>query len=128
MIDYNSIILIVPPIITAAFAYMVARKKNIISERLNKAKIDADIQNQALTIVRGVMNDMRDELRKEIDVLRKENEHLKEEVHSNRRRVELLESQLEASAKLVETLKAEILTLQTTLSVYKDENERLKNK
>jgi len=59
MLDGTALITILPPIATAFFAYLVARKRNLVSERLNKAKINADIQTQALTIVQGVMNDMR---------------------------------------------------------------------
>ena len=59
------IITIIPPILTAIFAYLIAWKRNIISEKMDKAKLDADIQSQALTIVKSVMNDMREELRRE---------------------------------------------------------------
>lgn len=61
----SSLLLIVPPIVTASFAYLIAKKKNIISERMNRAKIDSESQSQALDIVKGVMVDMRNELHRE---------------------------------------------------------------
>ena len=128
MVDINAIILIIPPILTAAFAYLVARKKNIITERISKAKIDSEIQGQSLTIVEKVVGDMRIELRREIDDLRKENESLKKAIDDSQIRIEMLESQLDASNQLVATLKTEIATLQTALSIYKEENTRLKAK
>jgi len=126
MLDASSLLLIVPPILTATFAYMVARKKNVITERIGRAKIDSEIQTQALTIVRGVMNDMRDEFRREIDALKKENEFLKEEVDDNRNKIEHLQTQLTASDVLVASLKSEISTLQSALKLYQEENARLK--
>lgn len=126
MIDASIIITIVPPIVTGVFAYMIARKKNTISERINKAKVDAEIQNQALTIVRGVMNDMREEFHREIGNLRKENQELKEKVQENERELDTLRDQLKASDKLVETLQSEIASLQNTIKTYQDEISRLK--
>jgi uncharacterized coiled-coil DUF342 family protein len=128
MIDTNAIILIIPPILTAAFAYLIARKKNIITERLSKAKIDSEIQVQALTVVEKVMGEMRTELRREIDELRKENEYLKKAIVDSQARIETLESQLDASNELVAILRSEISTLQTAISMYKEENNRLKAK
>ena len=126
MLDASAILLIVPPIVTAAFAYMVARKKNVVTERMGRAKIDSEIQTQALTIVRGVMNDMRDEFRREIDSLTKENETLKEEVADNANKIETLHVQLTASDVLVATLKSEINTLQNAIKMYQEENARLR--
>ena len=124
--DISIFITIIPPILTAVFAYLVARKRNIVSERLNKAKIDADIQSQALTIVKGVMNDMRDELRREIDMLRKENEVLKLSVKDNQDKIATLSNQLDASDQLIAVLKSEIITLQSTIKVYEEELTRLR--
>lgn len=126
--DINAIILIIPPIITAIFAYLIARKKNIISERISKAKIDSEIQTQALSIVDKVMGEMRVELRREIDELRKENESLKKAVVDSQTRIESLESQLGESDQLISILKSEILTLKAALAMYKEENIRLKTK
>ena len=128
MLDTNAIILIIPPIITAAFAYLIARKKNLITERISKAKIDSEINIQALNIVEKVTGDMRLELRREIEELRKENENLRASMRDSQHRIESLESQLEASDKLVSTLRSEIISLQTALSIYKEENIRLKTK
>jgi uncharacterized coiled-coil DUF342 family protein len=126
--DINAIILIIPPIITAIFAYLIARKKNIISERIGKAKIDSEIQTQALSIVDKVMGEMRIELRREIDELRKENESLKKSIVDSQTRIESLESQLDESDQLVSILRSEISTLKVALAMYKEENTRLKSK
>jgi chromosome segregation ATPase len=126
MIDSSIIITIVPPIITAIFAYLIARKKNVIAEKINKSKVDAEIHNQAFTIVRGVMNDMREELRREISDLRKDNDKLKEKVEENYSKIESLIEQCMISDKLVETLRSEIATLRATIKTYEDEIVRLK--
>jgi uncharacterized coiled-coil DUF342 family protein len=126
--DINAIILIIPPIITAIFAYLIARKKNIISERIGKAKIDSEIQTQALSIVDKVMGEMRVELRREINELRKENESLKKSIVDSQTRIESLESQLDESDHLVSILRSEISALKAALAMYKEENTRLKSK
>lgn len=126
MLDVSVIVTIVPPILTAVFAYLVARKRNIISERINKAKVDADVQSQALNIVRGVMNDMRDEFRREIESLRAENVKLKAEVNENRNQIANLQEQLTASDVLVESLRSEISILKKTLTIYEEEIARLR--
>lgn len=128
MLDTSAIILIVPPILSAAFAYLIARKKNVVTERLNRAKIDSEIQTQALTIVRGVMNDMRDEFKREIDALKKENEGFKAEIALNANKISTLQIQLTASDVLVATLKSEISTLQGAIKMYQEENARLRGK
>lgn len=128
MMDINAILLIIPPILTAVFAYLIARKKNIITERISKAKIDSEIQTQALTIVEKVMGEMRAELRREIDELRRENEELKKAISESESKLESLQHQLEASNQLVSILRSEIGTLQAALAMYKEENTRLKAK
>lgn len=128
MMDINAILLIIPPILTAVFAYLIARKKNIITERISKAKIDSEIQTQALSIVEKVMGEMRAELRREIDELRKENEELKKAINDSQSKIESLQNQLEASNQLVAILRSEIGTLQAALTMYKEENTRLKSK
>ena len=128
MIDVNAIILIVPPILTAGMAYLVARKKNVVNERVGKAKIDAEIQSQALTIVRGVMTDMRDEFRRELEDLKKENISLRKDLNNQTLQITSLQTQLSASGELINSLKHEITTLQITGELYRKENERLKNK
>jgi chromosome segregation ATPase len=126
MFDLSIIVTIVPPVVTAIFAYLVARKKNIVSERISRAKVDADIQSQALNLVRGVMNDMREDFHREITSLKEENEKLKEEMEDNKSRVQNLEKQLVASDELIETLRSEISTLKKTLTFYEEEIARLR--
>jgi CII-binding regulator of phage lambda lysogenization HflD len=126
MLDVNVLITILPPILAAVFAYLIARKRNAASERVNRAKIEADVQTQALQIVRGVMNDMRDEFKREIDALRNENRTLKVEIEENKNRLMVLQKQLVASDELVETMRSEISALKKTLAVYEAEIERLR--
>lgn len=126
MIDTSTLITIIPPIVTGIFAYLIALKKNKITGDLNKAKLDAEIQNQALTIVQGVMHDMRDELKREIVILRDDNEKLKKQSSENYFDIKTLREQLRASDVLVETLKNEIESLRNTIKMYENEISRLK--
>jgi len=116
--DMGIIITIIPPILTAIFAYLIAWKRNIISEKMDKAKLDADIQSQALTIVKSVMNDMREELRREIEVLRKEKDALKIQIESSEIQIKDLRTQLEASDEIIIALKSQISILQSTIKLY----------
>ncbi len=116
--DVGIIITIIPPILTAIFAYLVAWKRNIISEKMDKAKLDADIQTQALTIVKSVMNDMREELRHEIEILRKEKDDLKVQLDITVNQIRDLRNQLESSEELIVALKSQIGVLQNTIKVY----------
>jgi len=125
--DASILITIVPPILTATFAYLIAKKRNIISGKISQAKIEADIQTQALTIVKGVMNDMRDEFKREIDGLRKEKDELKIKVDETTAQLNALRSQLDASDEIISTLKSEINTLRSTVKIYEEEITRLRN-
>jgi chromosome segregation ATPase len=126
MIYSGILITVVPPILTGVFAFLIARKKNIITEKVSRAKIDAEIQTQALTIVRGVMNDMRDEFRREIASLKVENERLRVKVEDTEKDIRGLHVQLRVSDELVANLKGEIATLRSTIKIYEDEIVRLK--
>jgi predicted nucleic acid-binding Zn-ribbon protein len=127
MLDVSLIITIVPPIVTGIFAYLVARKKNIVAERISRAKVDADVQSQALTIVRQVMNDMREDFQREMSVLKEENQKLKYQIEDNKQKLQSMQEQMEASDVLIETLKSELSTLKKTLTIYEKEIERLRN-
>jgi chromosome segregation ATPase len=120
--DTSIIITIVPPILTAIFAYLIARKRNLLS----RAKLDADIQSQALIIVKGVMADMREELKREIDTLRREKDELKLKIDSAETQINSLRHQLDASDEIIATLKSEINTLQSTNKMYQDEIARIR--
>jgi chromosome segregation ATPase len=126
MFDLSIIVTIVPPIVTAAFAYLVARKKNIVSERITRAKVDADVQTQALNLVRGVMNDMRQDFHREITSLKEDNQKLRQEIEENSSSLQILQKQLVASDELIETLRSEISTLKKTLTFYEEEIARLR--
>ncbi len=126
MLDANILITILPPMLTAVFAYLIARKRNTVTERISRAKIDADVQTQALQIVRGVMNDMREEFKREIDSLRAENNLLRDEIEENTSRLVILQKQLVTSDGLVETMRSEISALKKTLALYEAEIDRLR--
>jgi predicted nucleic acid-binding Zn-ribbon protein len=126
MIDTGILVTVVPPFLTGVFAFLIARKKNTISEKVSRAKIDAEIQTQALTIVRGVMNDMRDEFRREISNLKVENERMRKKLDDTENDISELHTQLRASDELVANLKGEIASLRSTIKIYEDEIARLK--
>jgi len=128
MLDVNILITIIPPVLTAVFAYLIARKKNVITERMNRAKVDADVQSQALNIVRGVITDMRDEFKRELDELRKENATLKHEIENNRNDLKNLQEQLDSRDAMIDTLQSEISALKKTVNLYEAEIERLRKK
>ena len=110
----------IPASVTGAIAFIVGKRKNASSERITKAKAEAYVQIKALDIVRGIIQDLKDEFLRELKVLKAENEELK---HS----IKELEQQLVASSQLTETLRGEINSLRNTLKTYQEENERLKN-
>ena len=127
IIDMDAnLINIIPPIIAALFAYLIARKRSIIADKHAKAKLDADIQTQALNIVSGVMSEMKQEFRREIESLRTENNQLKLKIEEAESRIDTLRSQLDASDKLISALRSEINTLQSTINFYEKELDRLK--
>lgn len=126
MLDPNVVITIVPAIATAIFAYLVAHKRNTITERLNRAKLDAETQNQALAIVRGVMTDMQNYFHKEMEILRGDNEKLRQQLEENKETLNVLKQQLIESDELVRSLRSEIATLKKALVIYEDEIARLR--
>ena len=80
MIEYTPILAAtIPTAITGVFAYMLGRRKNIMAEKIAKSKTDAEIQGKALDIVKGVIQDMKDEFLREIKSLKLEIEKLSAE-------------------------------------------------
>jgi methyl-accepting chemotaxis protein len=134
MIDTNTIITVVPPIITGAFAYFIASRKKQSEERINKAKTDADTQNQALIIVRGVVDDMRNEFRREIDNLksdndrlRSDNDKLEEKVMVCNNTILSLSQEIKTQNENVIQFHSEVASLKATIKVYENELARLKH-
>ena len=128
MIEYTPILAAtVPTLITGVIGFIVGRRKNISSERINKAKSDADIQGKALDIVKSVIQDLKDEFLKEIKELKLQIEGLTSENAKLKLSIQDLETQLAASSKLSEILQGEITSLQRSLTAYKEENDKLKN-
>lgn len=110
---------IIPPIIASILTYVVAMKR----AKLIQIKTIAEIQAKAIELVQKAEEQMRSELRKDIERIREENETLK-------RKVEILETQRNESDRLSNTLKEEIHTLREALNHYKkivDENKIVMN-
>jgi chromosome segregation ATPase len=128
MIEYTPILAAtIPTAITGIVAYMLGRRKNIMAEKIAKSKTEAEIQGKALDIVKGVIQDMKDEFLREIKNLKTEIEKLTSENEKLKISIEDLETQLIASGKLSATLQDEITSLQRSLTAYKEENDKLKN-
>lgn len=118
MIDGNILITIVPPIFAAVIAYGIARIKSGANERIQRAKIEAEVDNRAMTMVKDIMEEMRKELKAEIAVLREENKALKESAAQNRDEIENLRKRLRESSELQDAMKIEIASLKSTIQWY----------
>lgn len=118
MIDGNILITIVPPIFAAIIAYAIARIKSNANERIQKAKIDAEVDTRAMDMVKGVMEEMRTELKTEIATLREENGILQEKAERNREEIETLQKRLHESSELQDAMKIEIASLRRTIEWY----------
>jgi len=128
MIEYTPIFAAtIPTLITGVVAYMLGRRKNIMAEKIAKSKTEAEIQGKALDIVKGVIQDMKEEFLREIKSLKIEVEKLTTENVKLKVSIQDLEAQLIASGKLSATLQDEITSLQRSLTAYKEENDKLKN-
>jgi len=118
MIDGNILITIVPPVFAALIAYAIARIKSNANERIQRAKIDADVDNRAMEMVKGIMEEMRAELKAEISALRNENKLLQETSKHNRDEIETLQRRLRESSELQDAMKIEIASLKNTIQWY----------
>jgi hypothetical protein len=118
MIDGNILITIVPPIFAALIAYGIARIKSNASVRIQKAKLESEVDGRAMEIVRSVMAEMKAELKAEISILREENKLLRETVNVNRDEIEALRKRLRESSELQDAMKIEIASLKNTIQWY----------
>jgi len=118
MIDGNIFITIAPPIFADLIAYAIARIKSNANERIQRAKIEAEVDGKAMEIVRGIVDEMRAELKAEIASLRGENKSLKEHVDSNRSEIDALQHKLRESSVLQDAMKIEIASLKNTIQWY----------
>lgn len=127
MIDYANIIMtVVPPIVTGVFAYLIASRKKESEEKVVKAKADAETQTQALTIVRGVVNDMRDEFRRELLSVKDDNSRLNKKLEECNSDIDSFQDKLKSNDELIHALRSEIASLRLTIKEYEDEIFRLK--
>ena len=118
MIDGNILITIVPPLFAALIAYAIARIKSNASERIQRAKIEAEVDGKAMEMVRGIVDEMRIELKAEIAALRSDNKILQEVGKQNRDEIEALRRRLHESAQLQDAMKLEIASLKSTIQWY----------
>jgi len=118
MIDGNILITIAPPIFAALIAYAIARIKSNANERIQKAKIDAEVDFRAMEMVKAIVEEMRAELKAEIAQLREENKYLKATASANREEIESLQRRLRESSELQDAMKIEIASLKSTIQWY----------
>lgn len=111
MFDGNIFITIIPPIFAALIAYAIARIKHGSDERIQRAKIDAEVDGRAMDMVKSIVEEMRTELKAEIASLRAENA-------TNRDEIERLRKQLRESSELQDAMKVEIASLKNTIQWY----------
>ena len=118
MIDGNIFITILPPIFAAIIAYAIARIKSNANERIQRAKIEADVDGRAMETVKSIMQDMKTELKSEIALLREENKGLRTEIATNKEEIENLRKRLRESSELQDAMKIEIASLKSTIQWY----------
>lgn len=113
----ETIIIILPPIITAVLAWIAAMRKS----KLDQVKLISQIHTQAYTLIQQSEASIRQELREEIHKLKSENVELN-------RQVDKLRDQLTISDNLVETLREEISTLREKNAAFETEIAMLRGK
>jgi predicted RNase H-like nuclease (RuvC/YqgF family) len=118
MIDSSILITIIPPVFAAIIAYAIAKIKTTAHERIQRAKIEAEVNHKAMEMVKGVVDDMRVELKAEIQTLKEENKQLKEEMLRSREEIEVLRRRLRDSAELQDAMNIEIASLKSTIQWY----------
>src|ERR1041385_5444214 len=123
MIEGSVLITIIPPMFAALLAYFLARKRNLTQEKVQKARIDAEIQTKSLEIVSGVVFDVR----KELESIKNENSELRRLIDVNKDEIGLLQHKLQNSDELVLVLKTEIASLQSTIRTYEKQIEILQH-
>ena len=87
MFDGNIFITIIPPIFAALIAYAIARIKHGSDERIQRAKIDAEVDGRAMDMVKSIVEEMRTELKAEIASLRAENATNRDEIERLRKQL-----------------------------------------
>lgn len=118
MIDSSILITIIPPVFAAIIAYAIAKVKTTANERIQRAKIEAEVNHKAMEMVKGVVDDMRVELKAEIQNLKNENKLLKEDMVRSREEVDVLRKRLRDSFELQDAMQTEITSLKTTIQWY----------
>jgi hypothetical protein len=106
--DYNTIITIIPPILTSILAGMVAMKKSKVSH----IKTVTEMQVKALEIVSKAEEKMREEIRMDLEIVKAENRALKLEIDE-------LKNEAKKRSELIDAMKTEIISLKATIIAYK---------
>lgn len=118
MIDGNILITIIPPTFAAIIAYAIAKIKSNANERIQRARIEAEVDTKAMEMVRSLMEEVKAELKAEITVLKEENRVLRETAQSNKDEIEGLVKRLRESSELQDAMKIEIASLTKTIQWY----------
>jgi predicted RNase H-like nuclease (RuvC/YqgF family) len=124
MFDNGFLITIIPPIFAAIITYAIAKVKSGASERVQKAKIEAEINHKAMEVVKSVVNDLKMELRLEINSLKRENESLKLDIMKGKEEIEALRRKLELSSQIQNSLNVEISSLKSTIKWYEKKSKQ----
>ena len=118
MID-GAILATIPPVLAAILTYIVSVKRN----RIQQAKLFADMQARAIEQVTRAEERMRKEIWDELQSVRVKNEKLSQELSELRRKYsvneEALKEQISLLQSTVDTYKDQVSSLQHTLEAYK---------
>lgn len=121
-------VLIIPPLLTAVFTYIVAAQR----AKIKQAQVMAEIQSNAIKVVAEIEDRLRKELKSDLEIEKKELERkyddLKKENDVLRNQVSDFQGQLSASDHLIKALKDEILALKSTIDLYRSEMARNKKR
>lgn len=103
-----TIITIIPPVLASILTYLVAmRRSNIV-----RVKTLSDMQANSIELVQKAEEQMRLDLRKDIDEIKAENKALRDEVDN-------LKTQRNVSENVANLLKQEVNSLKTSVEAYK---------
>lgn len=111
----GSLLTIIPPVVASVLTYIVANKRS----KLNQIKIITDIQTRAIEMVQQSGEQLRLELKKEIDRINTNNLDLTKRIELLDNQCKMLDNQCKISDQLVVVLKQEIISLRETTDHYK---------
>lgn len=118
MIDGNLLTIILPPLFAAVVAYAIAKVKSNAHVRIQQAKLEAEIDSKAMEMVKNIVDTMKNEMKEEIQNLKKDNESLHIAINNSKEEIESLRQRLRASSELQDAMKQEIISLKNTIQWY----------